>query len=85
MTCDTVSCRLLTLAVTLAAVNKPLMLQCGLLERVLQNLHVDFAAVQFKLLATLRMAVDGQGQYCHLHVHTQTSTRTNTVEYKLFV
>lgn len=42
------------------AVNKPLMLKCGLIDGVLPHLKVDLAAVQFKLLGTLRMIIDGQ-------------------------
>ena len=46
----------------LSAVNKPVMLKCGLIDGVLPHLKVDLAAVQFKLLGTLRMIIDGQGE-----------------------
>ncbi|KAK2186270.1 hypothetical protein NP493_207g02024 [Ridgeia piscesae] len=42
------------------AINKPVMLKCGLIDGVLPHLKVDLAAVQFKLLGTLRMIIDGQ-------------------------
>ena len=45
----------------LSAVNKPVMLKCGLIDAVLPHIKVDLAAVQFKLLGTLRMIIDGQG------------------------
>ena len=38
------------------------MLKCGLIDGVLPHLKVDLAAVQFKLLGTLRMIIDGQGE-----------------------
>ena len=46
----------------LSAVNKPVMLKCGLIDAVLPYIKVDLAAVQFKLLGTLRMIIDGQGE-----------------------
>ena len=38
------------------------MLKCGLVDRILPHITADMAAVQFKLLGTLRMAIDGQGK-----------------------
>ncbi|XP_070544424.1 rap1 GTPase-GDP dissociation stimulator 1-B-like isoform X2 [Ptychodera flava] len=42
------------------AVNKPIMLQSGVLDTVLLIIQTEMAPVQFKLLATIRMLVDGQ-------------------------
>ena len=40
-----------------------MMLESGLLDAVLPHITVDFAAVQFKLLGTLRMVLAKQGKY----------------------
>ncbi|XP_077863593.1 rap1 GTPase-GDP dissociation stimulator 1-B-like [Saccoglossus kowalevskii] len=42
------------------AVNKAIMLKCGVLDTVLSLIRTDMTPVQFKLLATIRMLVDGQ-------------------------
>ena len=42
------------------AANKPVMLKCNLLEKILPHGESDMSAVHFKLLGTLRMVLDGQ-------------------------
>ena len=41
--------------------NKPLLLQQDTLPTILPLIHMDMHPVQFKLLGTIRMLVDGQG------------------------
>lgn len=44
------------------ASNKVCMLDDGVIQRIRSLLRSDMPPVQFKLLGTLRMMVDGQGQ-----------------------
>jgi len=61
----------------LSASNKVQMLEDGVTERIKTLLRSDMPPVQFKLLGTLRMMVDGQGEHAellpvangHTHVH----------------
>lgn len=48
--------------VCLPATNKVRMLEDGVTERIKSLLRTDMPPVQFKLLGTLRMMVDGQGE-----------------------
>ena len=41
--------------------NKPHMLDCDVINRILPHMHSEFSSVQFKLLGTMRMIIDGQG------------------------
>jgi len=45
-----------------SALNKPVLLQQNLLEKVLPFAMSPMSTVLFKLLGTLRMAVDGQSK-----------------------
>lgn len=45
-----------------AVVNKSKMLAAGVADVVLKFLHSEMPPVQFKLLGTLRMLIDTQGQ-----------------------
>lgn len=55
-----------TLPVCISAQNKVRMLEDGVTGRIQTLLRSDMPPVQFKLLGTLRMMVDGQGKsyYC---------------------
>ncbi|XP_077999749.1 rap1 GTPase-GDP dissociation stimulator 1-like [Glandiceps talaboti] len=44
----------------ISSVNKPIMVQAGIVDTVLLIIHSEMAPVQFKMLATVRMLVDGQ-------------------------
>lgn len=48
------------------------MLEDGVAERIKTLLRSDMPPVQFKLLGTLRMLVDGQGD-CHVTLYTPTN------------
>lgn len=51
-----------------SATNKVRMLEDGVTERIKTLLRSDMPPVQFKLLGTLRMMVDGQGELkCFIH------------------
>ena len=52
----------------LSASNKVRMLEDGVTERIKTLLRSDMPPVQFKLLGTLRMMVDGQGEFNCLKV-----------------
>jgi hypothetical protein len=54
---------------SISAANKPVLAQTQLVERVLPCINTDVSPVQFKLLATLRMLVDGQGLCCMCAQH----------------
>lgn len=58
----------------LAATNKVRMLEDGVTERIKSLLRSDMPPVQFKLLGTLRMMVDGQG----VQVLVCVSLKTNS-------
>lgn len=46
------------------AVNKPRLLQAGVMDACLTLIRTDVMAVVFKLLGVLRMLIEGQGEYC---------------------
>jgi len=43
--------------------NKPAVIEAGLVETIIPMLEIHQSPVVFKLLGTLRMTVDGQGNY----------------------
>jgi hypothetical protein len=49
-------------------VNKAAIIEAGLVETILPMLEIHTPPVVFKLLGTLRMMVDGQGE-CSLHFY----------------
>ena len=51
------------------------MLKCDLIQRLMAHINSEFSSVQFKLLGTLRMVIDGQGM-----VGQNYNAAVNTVE-----